>query len=87
MTKKHFIALADLVKTARTGVCHDHACAFNEGSKCDCEVQSDARPYNPFKQEHIDFLADYCERMNPNFNRSRWLAYIAGECGPNGGAR
>jgi hypothetical protein len=21
----------------------------------------------------------------PRFNRKRWLAYIAGECGPNGG--
>lgn len=31
-------------------------------------------------------LADFCASHNPNFNRERWLAYIAGECGPSGGA-
>jgi hypothetical protein len=43
MTKKHFIALAD-----------------------------------------VNALADFCHSQNPNFNRSRWMGYIAGECGPNG---
>ena len=31
-------------------------------------------------------LADFCATQNPVFNRERWLAYVAGECGPNGGA-
>jgi hypothetical protein len=30
-------------------------------------------------------LADFCESMNPRFNRQRWLDYLAGRCGPNGG--
>jgi len=30
-------------------------------------------------------LADFCENQNENFNRSRWLGYIAGKCGKNGG--
>jgi hypothetical protein len=30
-------------------------------------------------------LADFCQEQNPNFNRKRWLSYIAGECGPSGG--
>jgi hypothetical protein len=32
-----------------------------------------------------DALADFCQAQNPHFNRSRWLGYIAGECGPSGG--
>jgi hypothetical protein len=56
MTKKHFIALADMLRTARMG-------------------ESGKSGFNPFKQEHIDFLADFCESQNPNFNRERWLGY------------
>ena len=32
-------------------------------------------------------LADFCAAQNPAFNRERWLAYIAGDCGSNGGKR
>ena len=35
----------------------------------------------------LDTLADFCQSQNPYFNRDRWLHYVAGECGPNGGAR
>lgn len=34
----------------------------------------------------IDTLADFCQSQNSNFKRDRWIAYIKGECGPNGGA-
>jgi len=38
--------------------------------------------------EHTrDALANFCAGNNPRFMRSRWLGYIAGECGPNGGRR
>jgi hypothetical protein len=40
-----------------------------------------------FQQEQLNVLADFCKQVNPHFNRERWLAYIAGECGPNGGLR
>ena len=40
-----------------------------------------------FSQENIEALADFCKSQNSNFNRERWLSYIAGECGPNGGSR
>jgi hypothetical protein len=33
----------------------------------------------------LESLADFCQSQNPRFNRQRWLAYIRGECGPNGG--
>jgi hypothetical protein len=33
----------------------------------------------------IQAVADFCAAQNPRFDRARWLGYIAGECGPNGG--
>jgi hypothetical protein len=38
-----------------------------------------------FTTKQIEYLADFCQSQNPRFNRERWLAYIAGECGPSGG--
>lgn len=40
-----------------------------------------------FKDEQVTTLANFCQSQNPRFNRSRWLDYIDGKCGPNGGAR
>lgn len=34
----------------------------------------------------ISKLASWCWSENHRFNETRWLSYIAGECGPNGGA-
>lgn len=36
--------------------------------------------------DHVNALADFCQSQNSAFMRGRWLAYIAGECGPSGGA-
>lgn len=38
-----------------------------------------------FSEEHINVLADFCAEQNPRFMRERWLGYIEGTCGPNGG--
>lgn len=38
-----------------------------------------------FTPYQIEQLADFCASQNPRFNRERFLAYIAGDCGPNGG--
>jgi hypothetical protein len=35
----------------------------------------------------INHLADFCHSQNPNFNRERWLGYIAGTNDKNGGKR
>jgi hypothetical protein len=43
--------------------------------------------YARFSSEEIETLANFCRNQNSRFNRERWLAYIAGECGPNGGKR
>jgi hypothetical protein len=64
VSKKHFIALADAIKTA------NHF------------------PDAPvFSQQAIHDLASFCQSQSSNFNRERWLDYIAGKCGPNGGSR
>lgn len=39
-----------------------------------------------FSQSHLDALADFCRSQNSAFMRERWMDYIAGECGPSGGA-
>jgi len=39
----------------------------------------------PFKAAQIKVLADFCQDQNPKFKRERWLDYIAGKCGENGG--
>lgn len=35
----------------------------------------------------LSALADFCYKQNPAFKRNRWLGYIEGVCGPNGGKR
>lgn len=42
---------------------------------------------NPFSLGEIQILADFCQSQNTRFNRDRWIDYIYGKCGPNGGAR
>ena len=41
--------------------------------------------YSRFQYQHIRALAEFCKEQNPRFNAHRWMSYIAGECGPNGG--
>jgi len=33
----------------------------------------------------LDALADAFRQINPRFNTGRWMDYILGRCGPNGG--
>lgn len=61
MSKKHFIALADVIRREQT---------------------QNAR----FSDVQLETLASFCKNQNPAFNRERWLSYIRGECGQNGGA-
>ncbi len=39
----------------------------------------------PFDTQQIETLADFCQAQNAQFKRDRWLDYIAGKCGKNGG--
>lgn len=42
---------------------------------------------HPFNEPQLHELADFCKSQNGQFNRERWLDYIAGKCGPNGGKK
>jgi hypothetical protein len=69
MTKQHFIELADVIRAANT----DHT----DGNTGETAIH--------FTGYAINALADFCKSQNPNFNRQRWLDYIEGKCGQNGG--
>jgi len=71
MTKKNFIALADHIKT----------------SDAWRRLLRPEEPDTPFTAEVLDTLADFCQSQNSNFMRARWLGYIKGENGKNGGTR
>lgn len=38
-----------------------------------------------FQPTQLDSLATFLQRQNPKFDRQRWLGYINGFNGPNGG--
>jgi hypothetical protein len=40
-----------------------------------------------FTPTQLEHLANFCHSQNPAFKRERWLGYIAGTNGKNGGAR
>jgi hypothetical protein len=69
MTKKDFIALADMIR--------EHNASGYVG-----------RPgFNLFDSQHLNSLAAFCADSNPVFYRERWLGYISGQNGPNGGKK
>lgn len=39
----------------------------------------------PFTEPQLWMLASFCAEQNERFNRSRWLGYVAGTNGKNGG--
>lgn len=72
MTKKHFIELANMIRE------------YNAEKRAVFGCHAERMCFSP---EAIGQLANFCASQNPRFNRERWLAYIAGDCGPNGGKR
>ncbi len=80
MTKKHFIALADVLILDLPPILSAICQTDEQAERIECEIRS--------------LLADFCQSQNPAFNRQRWLNYIDGKCyyidgkcGPNGGRR
>lgn len=73
MTKKHFISLADTVRRLRAAYYTQHPASelAHERNKIVAVITSE--------------LADWCKDHNREFNRQRWLDYVAGDCGPSGG--
>jgi hypothetical protein len=74
MTKKHFIALANVMRTRLVDVNRRYERSPLYHTVALREVDGD-----------VKVLADFCAAQNPRFDRELWLAYIAGHCGPNGG--
>ena len=69
MSKKHFIALADALRGTRP-------------SQRDIEMLTGE--YQQWKRDR-DAIAQICILSNAYFKLDRWLDYIDGKCGPNGG--
>lgn len=75
MSKKDFIALADVLRGMKPDFTSELA---GEG------VVKGAK----FQWEYtVKALAEFCQSQNSNFMRERWLDYIAGKRGPNGGSK
>ena len=71
MSKKDFIALADIIRMHNAEI-------DREGNY--------VRVADRFNESQIATLASFCAEQNPMFKRERWLDYINGKCGKNGGA-
>jgi hypothetical protein len=69
MSKKHFIALADTLRASKPT--NPQSQHFEE--------------YLYQWQRDVEHIADFCRSQNSAFMRGRWMDYINGECGPNGG--
>ena len=79
MTKKHFIELADVVRAAKPRTPNSNRSDLSDKWKGWDQGMQDQW------ETMRDRLADFCQSQNSRFDRERWLAYIAGGCGPNGG--
>ncbi len=55
--------------------------SIEEHNRC----AKDNTSYTAFTTDQLSCLMDFCRHQNYNFNSERWLSYIAGTCGPNGG--
>ena len=40
-----------------------------------------------FAQAQLKTIVDFCKSRNSAFDSERWLAYVQGQCGANGGKR
>ena len=78
MTKKHFIELADVLRKpgmmpAAVDLAFDRFGLTMPGVR------------EAVMKAIAEELADFCKSQNGQFDRERWLNYIAGTHGPNGG--
>jgi hypothetical protein len=61
MSKKHFIALADMIRK------------INSADAVAYELFSIRRT---FSEVQINLLADFCQSQNKHFDREKWIDYI-----------
>lgn len=77
MSKKHFIALADVMRKLKPPSMSEDGIGMNT------RMQREARRNQWL--DTVDVMADFCRSQNSAFMRDRWLDYINGNCGPNSG--
>ena len=51
----------------------------------DAQLSCISNARDTFTESQLAIIASFCATQNPNFNRQRWLDYIAGNCGASGG--
>ncbi len=73
MSKKHFIELADIMRSTKPD-------ASISGRTGDFRARMVQWNWDCAR------LADFCASQNYGFMRDRWFGYINGTCGPSGGA-
>ena len=49
------------------------------------EYAGESNTRTAFTPDQLKTLAEFCRGQNYNFMEGRWLDYIAGKCGKNGG--
>lgn len=79
MSKKHFIALADVLRQTEPVISKaiGTSSPYGEGIEAGRMQQ----------WMHMrDTLADFCQAQNGNFKRDQWIDCIEGKCGSSGGA-
>ena len=82
MSKKHFIELADVIRKPGMLPAAVARAMTHYGLNRDT---GSAGLHDAIMGAIATELADFCKSQNGMFNRERWMSYIAGECGPNGG--
>jgi hypothetical protein len=81
MSKQDFVKLADVLKRTRPIVDDEYNSPQVDRLPGKIKDRTRLEQWEMLR----DQLADFCQSQNPRFMRDRWLAYIAGECGKNGG--
>jgi len=101
MSKKHFIALADVMRecydSSRVPCCILPRCCppgLSFGTNSSYILHPLGSNLPPGSREMdvesqgvlLQHIANFCSDQNGRFDRNRWFDYIAGKCGPSGGA-
>jgi hypothetical protein len=78
--KKHFVSLGAVLRDLRPNL-RPNTRGYIDPVMARCQLER----YTQWEYT-TRVLADWCASQSATFKRDRWLQYIAGECGPNGGA-
>jgi hypothetical protein len=83
MTKKHFVMLAEMIRSFNEGPndTHHETCKYLGNDAWDCghidnsdDCDCHGCKGTPFTEYQIFALADFCQSQNAQFDRARFLA-------------